>query len=278
MADYRLTDATRGTLAFEQAQRDEDAQQAIADITKEIGVDRPALVHTRSRERERTLAGRVTGPKRSRDSDTGDWQQALANYVARLEAHVDEFQGTGYTFEDDTRGESLSAVMKSVEWTLLPGQPFEVQWETTIHVGRGTFESRSVQLNTPSVNTGMAVPARVGGVDLPGLREMKVTKELEFETNALYGDDTAENTEIVVEAGVEHRIEYRGAHTGPQSQRDAADDDLEALLSQNGTTFVTRFPGYSLTGVVTAYSPERNQSYGGTSHQYSLTFVEGVEA
>lgn len=279
MTDYRLTHGTRGTLEFRQAQRDEDTQQAVSDVTAEIGVDRPALVHTRSRERERALTGRVTAPRRAaNDADTSDWQQALANYVLELEAHVDEFQGTGYTFEDDRRDESLSAVLRGVEWTIRPGQPYEVEYEIDLHVGRGTFDSRSVSPETATVNTGMDVVATIDGHELPGLRDMRVEKFLEFEVNAIYNKDSAEDTELVVDTGVQHRFEIAGTHTGTRAEREAADKALDAVIGDDEIDLVTRFPGYTKTGSVTQYRPERNAGYGSGRHDYTLTFIEATEA
>lgn len=281
MTDYRLTDPSRGTLEFRQAQRDEDAQRAAADITAEIAPSppRPPLVHVRARERERRLTGRVTAPRREAfDGTTNDWQQALANYVVRLEAFCDEYQGDGYTFEDDLRSESMPVIMKEVKWTLLGGQPYEVEFETTMETGTGVLATRSLDVDDATVDTSMDVIATADGVDLPGLRTMEVTKGFETEVDALYGKQSASNNQIVVDDGTRHEFMIEGTHTGSIASRRQADADLESLIGAGEVDLVTRFPGYTKRGKVLNYESNFDASYGTDSHQYRFTFLRATDA
>ena len=278
MSDYRLEHPDRGTLEFRQAQRGEDQREAVADVTAERGVDRPPLVHVRARTRERTLTGRVTAPRRAReDGDTDDWLQALANYVVRLEAFCDDQQGAGYTFVDDQQDEQTPVVLHEVEWTLAASQPYEIEFSVSMATGEGVLASRPLDDRTADPQTGMDVAARVEGVDLPGFRELRVTRSFDTETDALFGRGSAANNQVVAESGVEHRVEFSGTHTGTESERRQADAALEALIGAGLVEFQTRFPGYALEGKVLAYRPERQAGFGTDRHDYELTFVEAVE-
>lgn len=282
MPHARITHPSRPTLEFRQGQTDSDSREAVTNIAREIGVERPPLVHVITQERTRQLRGRVTAPRRARnDSDTSDWQQALANYIDQLESHCDEFQGFGssaYTFEDDIRSDSFNVIFEGVEWTLTPGSPYEFVYDLSLIIGRGVMESKPIQRRNPTVQTGMNVPATVGGHDLAGLREMKVSRDVGFSPNAVYDTDSAENNDVVPEDGVQHRIVFRGTHTGSDSQRATADDNLQSLIDGNQVTFQTRFPGYALDGFVTGYETNLESRFGTQSHQFALTFVEGQRA
>lgn len=279
MPHARITHPSRPTLEFRQGQRDADTREAVASVAPELATDRNPLVHIQTRNRQRQITGRVTAPRReANDSNTSDWEQALANYVDELEAHCDEFQGfDGYTFTDDIRSESFPVVFESVEWTLAPGAPYEIEYDLNLLIGEGVLESRSLDLREPTVDTSMSVAGRVGGEDLPGLREFQVARTLEFDTNALYGKDSAANNDIVAQEGVQHELVFRGTHTGSDSTRAAADSALESLIGTQ-VTFETRFPGYDLDGFVLGYDSNLEQRFGTQSHQYVLRFIEGERA
>lgn len=279
MPHASISHPRRGTLEFRQAQQDDDTQTADANVISDTGSGLPPLVHVESRERDRSIRGLVTAPRRAEaDPDTNDWQQALANYVVRLERHVDVLQGDGYTFTDDIRGESVNAVYHTVEWTLNAGRPYEVDFTAELTVGRGVFPSEPVDIPSVTVDTSMNVAARVGGVDLPGLRQMRVRREFSVDVTPLYNKDSAESNDIQASGSVQHQVSFDGTHTGTDSQRAAADDDLEALIGDASTTFETRFPGYSLDGAVMEYESNLESTFGTNMHQYSLRFLEAREA
>lgn len=280
MSTLRLTHPTRGTLEFRQAQRDEAQRQAVASITAEIGVDRTPLVHTETRETTREVSGRVTAPRRARnDPDTGDWRQALANYADRLEAHVDEYQGDGYTLEDDILDTSKQAILESVGWELAPGQPYELQFTATAQIGRGVFDAETIDRRNPTINDALDTYIEVDGVACPGMRTYQMDRSLGVDPQALFDRDTAENNDILTESGVQQNLVFEGTHTGTREERRQADAALNELLgTKNAVTLDTYFPGYTLEGFVTAYNSNFQASFGTGKHDYRLEFVEGQRA
>lgn len=278
MPHARLTHSTRDTLEFRQGQLDEDASEAVTNATAELGVDRPTLVHTETREVERSIRGRVTAPRRAaNDAGTSDWRQSLANYVDRLESHVDEFQGEGYTLTDDQRDTDERGVLEAVEWSLGQGSPYEIEYSATVRVGRGTMDARSVDYRNPSVQSSMTVAATVDGTDLPGLRELRVRRSIGVNVSANYDRGSAENNDVVGEEGVQQVVTFEGTHTGTASARASADATLDGLVAtKEPVDMVLRFPGYTLSGFVIGYDSNLEQRFGGNSHQYSLRFAEGI--
>ena len=279
MPHASITHPRRGSLEFRQAQQDGDTQSADANVISDTGSGLPPLVHVESRERERQIRGLVTGPRRAEaDPDTNDWQQALANYIVQLERHVDTLQGEGYTFEDTIRGETVNAVYHAVEWTLKAGRPYEIDFDATLTIGSGVFPPEPLDVPDVTVDSSMDVAARVGGVDLPGLRQMRVRREFPTDVTPLYNKSSAEVNDVKASGSTQHQIEFEGTHTGTDSQRAAADDALEALIGDSSTTFETRFPGYSLDGAMMEYESNLESTFGTNMHQYRLRFLEAREA
>lgn len=283
MTHARLTHPDRPTLEFRQPQQDTDNQESETNIMTDLGSDSKPLVHITTKQRSRSIRGTVTGPRRAaNDPNTSDWRQALANYVDVLESHVDEFQGfhpeSGYTFEDDVKSESLNAVYHGLSWTLSKGSPYEVEFEADVTIGRGTFESDRVRRRNPTVQSGMSVAARVGGVELPGLRRMEVSREFPVETKAVYDKDSAENNDVAASEGVQQQVVFEGTHSGSRSARRSADAALAGLQDGSQYSFETAFPGYSLDGFVVGYETAFEARFGKQRHDYTLRFVEGEPA
>jgi hypothetical protein len=220
----------------------------------------------------------VTGPRRAdADPDTDEWQQALANYVDELQAHVNEFQGNGYTLEDSIRGENLNCIYHAAEWTLMPGVPAEIEFSVDVTVGRGTFGTETIQRRNPTVQSGMQYAATVGGEPLPGLRQFKSRREMSTQTNAVWGKDTAENNDVVAQEGPTQRWTFEGTHTGTESERASADATLRGLIGSQ-VTLQTRFPGYAVDGYVLNYDSDFEQRHGERKHHFTLEFIEGKRA
>jgi hypothetical protein len=280
MTHVRLTHPTRDTLEFRTAQQDEDQREAVANQTAELGTDRPTLVHTETVENTRTIRGSVTGLRRARnDPSTSDPRQALASYADELHAHVDEFQGEGYTLVDDQLDLSKRGVIEAVEWSVTPGRVYELDYEATVKIGRGTFEDRQIQRRNPTFDAGMDVWARVDGNDLPGMRDYRAEKTVGIEVNAVFDRGNAENNDAVFQEGTTLTVSYEGVHSGTLAQRRQADADLAALAgTKENVDFETKFPGYTLSGFVTNYDSELEQQQAGNAHRYRLTFVVGERA
>lgn len=280
MAHLRLTHPTRGELVFRQAQQDEFQREAVANQTAEIGTDRKPLVHTETREETRTVRGLVSAPRRSRnDPDTNDWRQSLANYVTELESHVDEFQGDGYTLEDDVLDITRNCILESVQWELSPGQPYDVEFEAKAMVGRGTFEERPRDGPDATVDESLPTMLRVDGVECPGMRQYQLQRSIGTDPAAVFDRDSAENNDIITDEGVTRTVVFEGTHTGPRAERRTADDALDNLLAtRENVALETLFPGYTIDGYVTGYNSDFEARFGTGKHTYRLEFTEGQRA
>jgi hypothetical protein len=280
MSHVRLTHPTRNTLTFKQSVNDEYSREAVANITQELGTDRPPLVHTETRDSRRTIRGTVSAPKQSRDTGAPDWQQALADYVDRLESHVDEYQGIpGYTLVDDQLDISKTATLESVEWSMSPGQLFEIDYTANVVVGRGTFEDADIQRRNPTVDTSMSTMLRLDGYDLEGFNDYQVNREVGLNPKPVYNRESAENNDIIMEDGPRQTIVFEGEWSGDISVRRQRDAEIDSLVAtKNPITLETRFPGYNLDGFLINYESTLEDQRGGNSHRYRVEFVEGTRA
>jgi|APHM01.1.fsa_nt_gi hypothetical protein len=268
MADARLTHPTRATLPFRRRQQDDDETSVQANITKEVGVDSPPLVHTETRTRTEPIRGTVV-----------DSRQNLADYVDQLEAAVGEFQGGGYTYEDDIQNTSLQGILESVQWSIDPGNVDSIAYEATFQVGRGVMEARATNRRNPTYNASMPVMLRLDGEDLPGMRSYEVQKSIGVEPKGVFDRSTAENNDIIVEEGEQTVVVFEGTLTGSASTREAKDDTLRALSpTSQPVTLETKFPGYSLDGFVTDYTSRQRSDMGTERHDYRIQFTEGDKA
>lgn len=280
MADARLTHPNRETLPLRQRQTNTDTKTAAANIANEIGVDRPSLVHTETREREIPVRGVVTGRRlAAQDPNTDDIQQALANYVDTLQAHVDVFQGDGYTYEDDLLGRSLNGILESVSWSLTPGQLGAIEYETEFTVGKGVLEAEPIQRRNPTVDMTRDTLLTIDGTDLPGFREYEVEKTVGTDPKAVFDRDSAENNQVVIDDGDQLTIQFRGTHTGDPATRKTRETRLDELVATEAeVTLQTAFPGYSIDGFLIEHETGEEARFGSQSNHYSITFVEGTKA
>ncbi|AFH22175.1 hypothetical protein OSG_eHP18_00090 [environmental Halophage eHP-18] len=268
MPDARLTHTTRATLPFRQRQQDDDETTAQANITKQVGVDSDPLVHTETRERSQPVRGLATGSR-----------QDLADYADKLEAHVGEFQGDGYTYEDDLLNTSVQCILERIKWSLKPGRTDSLQYEADLQIGRGTMEAQPIRRRNPTYNASMTPMLRVDGIDLPGMRSYELERTVGAEVNAVFDRSTAENNDIVVNEGESTQITFEGTLTGPLSSRESTDNQLRALApTSDPVTLETKFPGYSLDGYVLEYVSRQRGNMGEQRHDYRIVFVEGIKA
>lgn len=288
MSHARLTHPSRPTLEFRTGQQSESQRQAQANVINGVATDRPPLVHTETREVTESERGSVTGLRRAEnDPDTSDPYQALANYALELEAHVDEFQGAGgdgYTYVNDQSGAAKDCVLESVEWSLTPGQRYELDYQATVQIGRAVYQARPIDPESVVAGAPFEAMLRLDGVELPNMRDYRVATSVGLNPRPVFDRDSAENNDIMADGGRQRRVTFEGVATGTRSDRQAFDSAVEQrLATRDPITLETRFPGYEIDGYLIAHSPtwEQQRSFGDArdgANRYSITFIEGTRA
>lgn len=275
MTDIELQHDTEGTLLFRRAQEDERDLQSSPDVVNAPADDRDPLVQVFQRQDSYRIRGQVTASKLSQDAEfADDWEQALAEYITKLESFCYIGQGGGYTLHDAIRNTNVPVVCTAVEWERNPGAAYEISYTADLQVGNGVLGSESRDVRTANVQA-FNVPARIDGNDLPGLRGLTVLREWETEVYPLAFTQDATENDIVADTGVQHSITFEGEITGDKVTRNSFDSTIEALEGVENVAFETRFPGYSLTGVLTRYNSDRVAQSGVRKHSYEIEFLEG---
>ncbi len=268
-----------GTLELRRAQQDERNEDTQPEIFNDPAVDSPPLVLVAERTGSYTMEGTVTAPKLSQDSAfSDDWRQALAEWIVKFESFCYELQGAGYDLVDTHRNKTVPVVLNRTQWRLTAGAPYEIEWEIEVDVGEGVLPQEPRTEKTANIQSAMTVPASVGGFDLPGLRDMTVQREFDVDPNARAFEDTAESNIIIGDSGVMHQIRYRGEFAGTATERQTFDSDINSLIGDEGRTFQTRFPGYSVDGVVLNFRSDFQAQFAGNKHNYELEFLESEPA
>jgi len=273
MSHLTLTHPQRPDLSLPQGQSDNYGRTAVTDIAAPVeDNDRPPAVHTRGRENERQVTGLFTAGS---DAST-QGRQAVANFLDKLETRVDIKQGEGYDVADQQLSTSISGILPSMTWRFQSGRPFEVQYELSLQVGKGTNQTGALDRRFPIVNNGMDTMLEVDGIPLPGWRQYESTREVQTEVKPRFSRDTAQTNDIIIQSKAVQTITFRGTHTGPQAQRasdDAALDDL--LATKEEVQCKTKIPGYTVPGFVTGYDSDFNADFGEEKHNYELQFTVG---
>jgi len=279
MADVPQLEAATETLVFEGAQQDERGETANPNLYNDPTDARPPQVHVDVRESEISVNGRLSAPRLAQRAEyDDDWRTALAEWVVQYESFCTQFQRPGYTFTDPLRNISRTVVMDSAEWTINAGAPYEIQYRTNLITGEAVLEAEDVAEKAANPQPRSDPMGVLGGTDLTGLTSMTVARSFDTEVNprAYTGIGTATENEIVAQSGVTHRIEYEGQFEGTRAERQTFDNDLDALVGTEETTFQTAFPGYSIDGSLLDYNSNYAAETGTKMHAYTLEFLEGT--
>lgn len=282
MTDITLTHTSSGRpdVQFLRAQDDRRVEESVADVVDDIGVRDPPRATVEGRGGTRRIQGRMTGAAASSLSGfSSDWRTALAEWLVRLEAAIDEFQGLGYTLDDQERGLSLPVVVHACQWTIQAGRPFEATYRVDVTIGKNTQENRSADPKTATPGAKDSSPFLTGVQSLTGLQTMRVEREFDIEVDPINFDPDVEATEVRPTSRPKHVITYNGEKAGTETERQTFDNGIETEQSdlESLSTFETVMPGYDLDGKIMNYRSDWRASRGTGIHDYEITFLEAIQ-
>lgn len=218
---------------------------------------------------ELTYTGRATGIRLSKQQGySSDPLTALAEWVVEMETFVNAKQGTGWTLDDNERGEQYNAVVQMFGWQRNKGAKFEVSWDLSAIWGQGAMVSST--RNPPSVNPSSAWT--LDGTDLGSIDAYRQQKRQELKPYPIAFADAGQN-DVLSQSGAFRRIMIRGEKAGGLN---TFDNTMRSLVGQDQiVTFSEAFPGRDLNVMVKSY--ESTREAGRTRlGEYILEMIEGV--
>lgn len=218
------------------------------------------------------LGGEATAFRIAQQSQySNDPLTALAEWSARLLAHVNGQQGTGWTLYNDYTNRQLIGIVEKVELSRKRSEKYQVDWDLTLRVGSGMMPHQPLD---PVV----ADPSNAAFIDnqeMHEIEELTIEKKQEVELHAYALHDYDEN-EIEGKSGAMKTITARGSIPGSETYRKDFDDHIRSRIGENyEVTYDSAFPGDSLDAVVTNYSATREA---GTTQigGYRVEMTEGT--
>lgn len=204
------------------------------------------------------IRGKATGFRIATYSGySDDPLTALAEYAARLLAHVNGNQGTGWTLENTYTNVTLDCVIEEIQIIRRRSEKFEFEWNLTARAGRGMMPHQT--LSPETVNT--STTATLGGTDLHDIEELMITKSQRLRVHTYVTAGTAlsvEDNEIEARSGARRDVAIRGKVPGSESVRDSFDTNIRSYIGTDNTeTFDSPFPGQDYTVMVISHDSTR---------------------
>lgn len=210
---------------------------------------------------------RISGYDRYSD----DPLTALAEYAARLLAHVNGQQGIGWTVENSYTGRSIDCVVESVEIIRERTEKYEFEFALTVRVGRGLMPASPLKPERADPST----TAKLAGQDLREIEQLMITKSQKVKVHTYALHDADEN-EVEAKTGARRRITLKGNVPGDEADRKVFDTELRAKIGENNTaTFESPFPGGNYDVVVENHNSTREAGVTQLG-KYSIEVVEGT--
>lgn len=197
---------------------------------------------------------------------------ALAEYAARLLAHVNGKQGVGWEIVNDYTDRTIPCIIESVEIIKRRGEKYEFEYSIGVRVGDGM--NPSARLVPPPVDP--SGEATLAGEDLHEIEEMFMTKQQKLRTHTYSTPRPVEKNEIEALSGARREVTIRGNVPGDESVRKSFDDAIRSKIGENETVaFDSHFPGVSYD--VTVVNHDGTREAGRTRiGQYNIEVIEGT--
>jgi len=219
------------------------------------------------------INGRASAIRISQNSSySDDYSTALAEYAARLLAHVNGNQGVGWEVQNDYTNRDIPCVVESVEIIRRRSEKYEFQYSITILTGDGMMPDERITPETANPSTS----ATLAGEDLHEIEEMMITKSQRMKVHTYSTPRPVEANEIEALSGAQRNVTVRGIVPGDESTRKSFDDAIRDKIGVNETVeFDTAFPGSTYDVVIVNHDATREA--GNTQiGQYNIEAVEGT--
>jgi len=232
-----------------------------------------AFIVDLEQEGQLQVNGRASAFRISNDPDySDDPLTALAEYAARLLAHVNANQGVGWRIENDYTGREIPCIIENVEIIRRRAAKYEFQYAITVRTGDGMMTPWSLDPELADPSGG----ARLAGEDLHEIEEMMISKRQRLRTHPYATPRPVEANEIQALSGAERNITIRGNVPGDESVRASFDESIRSKIGVNETVdFESPFPGETLEVVVINHDATREAGQTQIG-QYNIETVEGT--
>lgn len=205
----------------------------------------------------------------SRYSD--DPLTALAEYAARLIAHVNGNQGTGWMLVNEFTESEMPIVIEEVDIIRERGSKYSFDYQVVAHVGSGMMPIRA--LDPASVNP--QTPAKIAGQEMHEIEQQMIAVSQELRTHT-YAIHAVEENEIEARSGALRTFTIQGAIPGDEAYRQSFDEEITSRMGQNVmTTYESAFPGETVDVMIGSFDSTREA--GRNQHgSYFLELFEGT--
>lgn len=201
-----------------------------------------------------------------------DPMTALAEFAARLLAHINGNQGVGWTVVNEFTDREIDCVAEQIDVIKRRSEKFEFDYSLTLRAGSSMMPPKRLDPEVPDPSG----DPRLAGRDLHEIEEMMVTKSQQVKVHTYATPRPVEANEIEALSGAQRQITIRGNIPGDESVRREFDEGIREYVGTNQETwFESHFPGDNLRVVVTEHdaSREAGQTQIG---QYNTTMIEGT--
>lgn len=257
-----------------------NAQQNMATQKSNPKVDavysRPsseAFIVDLEKEGRTQINGRASAFRIANNPDySNDPLTALAEYAARLLAHVNGNQGVGWEVINDYTGRTIPCVIESIEIIRRRSEKYDFEYSMTVLTGDGMMPTRRLDPETADPST----TARLAGEDLHEIEEMMITKKQRIRVHTYATPRPVEANEIEARSGAQRNITIRGNIPGDESVRESFDTAIRSKIGVNETsTFESPFPGEDLDVVIVNHDSTREAGQTQIG-KYNIETVEGT--
>lgn len=261
-----------GSTRLWQTQENKSTTKGNVRIDSVYGTDSDETLLTGLESQESfTVTGIATGNRLAQQSKfSNDPNEALAEWVVEMETYVNGSQGSGWTFQDDERGDTFNVLAETFGWQRNKGERLQVLWDLSLKWAQGMMEDASTSPDAVNPSTTW----KLDGKELPGMASHRQQKRQRIKIYPIALADPGQN-EGKASSGATRQIMIRGQVTD-QTGLNSFDDRMQSLIGQDTIVdFESAFPGRTKQVMVRNYDSIREAGRTRLG-DYTLELVEGI--